>query len=458
MSRPSIRRRLAVIAAAAVTVVAVSVGLLAWLALSQTLIRQVDRELQVMSHGPLPNLSAEAAATIPATPLDGDKEMRLQLRYPDGTRATVPHGTEPLPWSADDQAVAGGAKDSAVYTISTDDGRYRILTIRGNQGQTIQLARSLASTDGSLQRFGTVTATLILGAAAAAAFAGHVVARAGLRPIRQLTEAATHVAETRDLSSPIPTDGQDEVAQLGQAFNHMLDRLGDAQRQQRELIEDAAHELRTPMASLRTNVEFLIHAGDRLDKTDRTELLTDLDRQSVELAQLVGNLVDLARSRTVDEPATTIDLTDLAAEAVDLAEAHFPQTAYTLHAAQPVTVLAQPGALQRAVVNLLDNAAKFSRAGQTVDVHVEQRTTTSGEYADISIADRAPTIPADQRERIFQRFYRLDDARAVPGSGLGLAIVQQTATAHGGTVTVFARPGGGNVFTLTIRASPPTTT
>ncbi|NUT08264.1 MAG: HAMP domain-containing histidine kinase [Hamadaea sp.] len=238
----------------------------------------------------------------------------------------------------------------------------------------------------------------------------------------------------------------------------MLNRLGDAQRQQRELIEDAAHELRTPMASLRTNVEFLIHAGYRLDKTDRTELLTDLDRQSVELAQLVGNLVDLARSRPVDEPAKTIDLTELTAEAVDLAGAHFPQTAYALHAPQPVTVLAQPGALQRAVVSLLDNAAKFSPAGQTVDVHIDQRTTSSGQYADLSVADQGPTIPADQRERIFQRFYRLDHARSVPGSGLGLAIVQQTAAAHGGTVTIFARPGGGNVFILTIPAAPPTTT
>ncbi|ASW54194.1 HAMP domain-containing sensor histidine kinase [Plantactinospora sp. KBS50] len=447
---PSIRRRLTLIAAAAVTVVAVLVGLLAWFALDQTLIRQVDRELRGMSHGPLPNLTAGDAATIPPTPLDADQDVRLQLRFPDGASVAVPAGTEPLPWSAADQAVATGARSSASYSIRTDGGHYRILTVRGNRGQTIQLARSLAGTDATLQRFGAVTAALTLGAAGVAAFAGRVVAGTGLRPVRRFTAAASRVAETRDLSSPIPVDGHDEVAQLGQAFNHMLDRLGDAQRQQRELIEDAAHELRTPMSSLRTNVELLIRAGDRLGDADRTALLSDLDRQSVELAQLVGSLVDLARSKIVDEPATPVELTDLAAEAVDLARAHFPHATYVLHAPRPVTVVARAGAIQRAVVNLLDNAAKFSPAGQAIEVRIAGHTGDGDRYAEISVADRGPTIPADQRKRIFHRFYRLDASRSVPGSGLGLAIVQQTAAAHGGTVTVAARPGGGNLFSLAI--------
>jgi two-component system, OmpR family, sensor histidine kinase MprB len=447
--RPSIRGRLTLIAAAAVTVVAVAVGALAWLALQQTLVEQVDRELRGMTHGPLGDLSPRAAARIPETPLDVQRELRMQVRF-EGTAVAAPPDTPPLPWSAVDEAVAAGARSEARYTVDTADGRFRILTFRGSQGQAIQLARSLTGPDATLQRLGVLIAALAVGAAALAALAGRVVARAGLRPVDRLTAAATRVAETRDLSEPIPVDGHDEIAQLGQAFNHMLSRLGQAQRQQRELIEDAAHELRTPMASMRTNVELLIHAGRKLGDDDRTALLGDLDRQSVELAELVTNLVDLARSRTVDEPLTEVDVAEVANAAISLAEAHFPGTAFRLDAPAPVTLGARPAALQRALVNLLDNAAKFGPAGQTVEVHIGRR----GRAVEISVLDRCPTIPADHRERVFQRFHRLDSSRSVPGSGLGLAIVQQTVAAHGGTATVSARPGGGNLFRLSMPANP----
>ncbi|MEU7825502.1 HAMP domain-containing sensor histidine kinase [Catellatospora sp. NPDC049133] len=446
--RPSLTNRLTVIAAAAVTVVAVAVGILALLALHETLISQADRELRGIASGPLSDLTPATAANIPPNPLDAQQDLRLQIRFPTGT-ITVPRDSTPLPWTADDEAVATGARPRSTYTADTDQGRFRVLTFVGPHGQTIQVARSLAGADATVQRFGTLIAVLIIAAAATAALAGRFVARAGLRPVGQLTAAATRVAETRDLSSPIPASGHDEIAQLGQAFNHMLARLGDAQQQQRDLIEDAAHELRTPMASMRTNVEVLIRAGDRLDDTDRAALLTDLDLQSVELADLVANLVDLARSRTADEPMTQVDLTELAGSAISLAEAHFPQTHFRLHAPATVVARARPATLQRALVNLLDNAAKFGPVDQTVELRLSAGPART---AQLSVLDRNPVVPADQRERIFQRFHRLDTSRAVPGSGLGLAIVQQAVTAHDGTVTVSPRPGGGNRFQISIPA------
>ncbi|GAA0905723.1 HAMP domain-containing sensor histidine kinase [Virgisporangium aurantiacum] len=452
--RPSIRRRLALIAGAATTVVAVVMGVSAWLALSQTLIRQIDRELNAMTHGPLPQLTAEAAATIPTTPLKADNDLRLQVRFTDGARVTVPRDTAELPWSAADTAVANGVQAEARYTVDTDHGRFRVLTFRGNLGQTIQMARSLAGTDATLRRFGLLTAALIVGAASIAAVAGRLVARAGLRPVDELTTAATRIAETRDLSKPIQVCGHDEIAQLGRAFNHMLGRLDVAQRQQRELIEDAAHELRTPMSSLRTNVELLIHAGDRLAPSDRSALLTDLATQSIELTDLVANLVNLARSNTGDEPAVATDLTELAAEASDLARAHYPRTTFRLDARDALTITARPGAVQRALVNLLDNAAKFGPPGQDVEIHIRDTAIGTASYAEVSVHDRGPTIPADHRDRVFQRFHRLDASRSMPGSGLGLAIVQQTAAQHGGIVTVDARPGGGNTFRLLLPATP----
>ncbi|MBV1854409.1 HAMP domain-containing sensor histidine kinase [Catellatospora tritici] len=446
--RPSLSNRLTLIAAAAVTAVAVAVGVLALLALHQTLISQADRELRAISHGPLSDLTPAAAADIPPSPLDAQQDLRMQIRFPTAT-ITVPRGTTALPWTAADDAVATGTRTQAAYTAATDEGRFRVLTFRSPHGQTIQLARSLTSADATIARFGTLIAALVIAAAAAAAFAGRFVARAGLRPVGQLTAAATRIAETRDLSNPLPAEGHDEIAQLGHAFNHVLTRLADARQQQRDLIEDAAHELRTPMASMRTNVEVLIRDGNRLDEADRAALLEDLELQSVELAALVANLVDLARSRTADEPMTAVELNELAASAIGLAEAHFPQTRFLLHAGKPITALARPTILQRALVNLLDNAAKFGRDDQTVEL----RLTTVTEpvpTACLSVLDRNPTIPADQRERVFQRFHRLDASRAVAGSGLGLAIVQQAAAAHNGTVIVTSRPGGGNEFRMTL--------
>ncbi len=448
IGRPSLSNRLTIIAAAAVTVVAVAVGVLALLALHQTLISQTDRELQAVAGGPLSDLTQATAANIPPNPLDAQQELRMQIRFPTGT-ITVPRASTPLPWTADDEAVASGARPRSTYTADTSQGRFRVLTFRGPHGQTIQLARSLTSADTTVQRFGTLIAALIVAAAAAAAIAGRFVARAGLRPVGQLTAAATHVAETRDLSSPIPTDGHDEIARLGQAFNHMLTRLGDAQQQQRDLIEDAAHELRTPMASMRTNVEVLIHAGDRLTDRDRTALLSDLDVQSVELADLVANLVDLARSRTTDEPMAPVDLTELAESSISLAEAHFPRTRFHLHSPDTIAARVRPATLQRAMVNLLDNAAKFGPSDQSVEMHLSI-DPDAPRIAHISVLDRNPAIPASERERIFQRFHRLDTSRAVPGSGLGLAIVAQAIAAHNGTITIGSRPGGGNRFEISI--------
>ncbi|GIH06154.1 two-component sensor histidine kinase [Rhizocola hellebori] len=443
--RPSIGNRLTVIAAAAVTVIAVGVGVVAWFALRETLIQQADRELRAMSHGPIENITPEGAYRVPSTPFDTPNRVRIQVRNDIGT-PPPPVGVEALPWSATDQKVADGTLKSASYTTEAGDERFRVLTVKGRQGQTIQLARSLAGADATLQSFGLLMALLVVAAASLAAFAGRLVARAGLRPVSRLTAAATRIAETRDLSQHIAVAGHDEVAQLGQAFNHMLIRLDTARQQQRELIEDAAHELRTPMASLRTNVELLIHAGGLLGDDDRTALLADLERQSSELSELVTSLVALARSRNTDEPSSQIELSELAAEAIGLAQTHFPQATFTLHAPEPVTIAGQPSALLRALVNLLDNAAKFGSAGQTVEV---QLAVEDG-LAKLSVADRCPTIPADEREKIFHRFHRTETARAVPGSGLGLAIVHQTVTAHGGRANALARPGGGNVFQLSL--------
>lgn len=291
---------------------------------------------------------------------------------------------------------------------------------------------------------------LVAGAALAAGVAGRLVAVAGLRPIQRITLAATQIATTRELVRPIPADGNDEVAELGQAFNQMIIALDHAQQAQRELIEDAAHELRTPMSSLRTNLELLIHAGARLSVADRQALLSDLHKQSIELSNLVTDVVDLARSKTADKPAEPVDLVSLTADAIDRARIRSPHARLVLHSPPSAVVSVQPTVIERALVNLLDNAVKFGPPDQTIDVHIATVGAGQARFTEISVADRATTIPEAQRERVFQRFHRLDAGRGVPGSGLGLAIVHQAATSHGGTVTVEPRRDGGNIFRLRI--------
>jgi two-component system sensor histidine kinase MprB len=279
-----------------------------------------------------------------------------------------------------------------VATMAAVQNGYRVLTSHGIHGQTIQLARSLADVDATLRTARNLMIVLIAGAAVAAGAAGRLVAVAGLRPIQRITLAATQIATTRELVRPIPADGTDEVAELGQAFNQMIIALDHAQQAQRELIEDAAHELRTPMSSLRTNLELLIHAGARLSVADRQALLSDLHKQSIELSNLVTDVVDLARSKTADKPAEPVDLVSLAADAIDRARIRSPHARLALHCPPSAIVGVQPTVIERALVNLLDNAVKFGPPDQTIDVHIATVGAGRARFTEISVADRATTI------------------------------------------------------------------
>ena len=452
--RRSIRTRLTLIAGLAVTTIAVLVAALAWLALRQALIGQVDAQLQEMVRGRIGELQADTVAAIAPNPLSPPIPIRIQILRTDGQAVTAPPGSPGLPVADADRAVAAGRTREVRYTVDADRTQFRVLTSRGAYGQTIQLARSIADVQATLRTAGLLMIVLVAGAAVVAAVAGRLVAVTGLRPINRITRAATRIATTQELVGTIPADGDDEVAQLGQAFNRMLTALDHAQQSQRELIEDAAHELRTPMSSLRTNLELLIHAGTRLSDADRQALLSDLHRQGIELSNLVTDVVDLARAKAADKPAEPVDLVVLTADAIDRARVRSPQARLALRSPPSVVVDAQPSVIERALVNLLDNAVKFGPSDQIVEVQVVAAGAGQRRCAEISVADRAPEIPETERERVFHRFHRLVTGRGVPGSGLGLAIVHQAAATHGGTVTVEPRPGGGNIFRLRIPGQP----
>jgi len=448
--RLSIRARLTVIASVAVTVTALLVCTLAWLAVRRALVHQIDQQLRTLA-GPVRQLDPRTIAAIPSTPLTAPSgNIQLQVRFSTGTIVGAPANTQALPFSARDLAVAAGTSSFANYTTHTAAGTFRVFTVLGPDRELIQLSRSLSDVDATLRGVELIMVLLVVGAAVLAAIAGRLIAGTALQPVNRLTRTATEIARTQDLQHPIVIEGRDELAQMGQAFNHMLAALGHSRQAQQELIENAAHELRTPMSSIRTNIELLVYAAGGLTPSDLKGLLEDLDRQSIELSDLVTDLVALARSAGFDEPFVRIDLGDVVLGALDRARARNPQAKF-VHQTRSAPVSIQPGAIERCIVNLLDNAVKFGPSDQTIELRMGLTGDSHAQFAEVSIADRAPVIPDGERERIFERFHRLESARGVAGSGLGLAIVHQTVAAHGGRIVTEPRTDRtGNVFRLSL--------
>ncbi len=358
------------------------------------------------------------------------------IQVPPPHRAVLPAGREA-------RAVAEGRRDAFFENRTIDGVRARVYTAPAAIGGAVQVARPLTEVDQVLANLRIGLGLLAAIGIVLAALLGRLVARTAVQPVAELTAAAEHVAATQDLSRRIAGQGRDELARLAGAFNTMLAKLESSRSAQRQLVADASHELRTPLTSLRTNLEVLAD-GDRLSDADRGALRADLVAQLEELTHLVGDLVDLARE---EEPAAgeaeDVRLDELTAAAVERVQRHSPGVRFELEA-EPVTVRAVPGRLDRAVTNLLDNAAKFGGHAGPVEVRVAD--------GELTVRDHGPGIRDEDLPHVFDRFYRSPDARRLPGSGLGLAIVRQIAESHGGRVVAEAAPGGG--ARLRLRLSP----
>jgi two-component system sensor histidine kinase MprB len=354
----------------------------------------------------------------------------------------IPHFTIGQP----ELDVARGDRESVVRTLVTEEGeRYRVATVRAGSGQALILAQPLAANDRTLEKLGGVL--FVFGALGilAALLAGWLVARNGLRPVRRLTAAVERIAVTEDLR-PLQVEGDDEVARLATAFNQMLLALSASRDRQRRLVADASHELRTPLTSLRTNLDLLRQAegNTALPTEARLELLDDVRGQIEELSALVGDLVELARDEPVTRLVAEVDLAEVVDRAVTRVRRRAQGVSFDV-SLEPWTVQGDANGLERAVTNLLDNAAKWSPAGGTVTVRLADGV--------LVVDDQGPGIDAADRPHVFERFFRSEESRAMPGSGLGLAIVRQVIDRHGGRVDVTEAPGGGARFMLWLPAA-----
>jgi two-component system, OmpR family, sensor histidine kinase MprB len=374
----------------------------------------------------------------------GDVQSLLQVIDSNGRRA---RGGDVLPVSSSDIRVArsGGT--------SVRDGFYRNRHVRimttplaGFSGYAVQIALPLADVDRQLHVLRAAFALLALAGLGLTVIASWAAVRRTMRPVKTLTETAEQVAATRDLTVRIPEQGNDELGRLAATFNTMLDALERSLGAQRQLVMDASHELRTPLASLRTNVEVL-NDLDRLPERERRAVLHGIVTQLDELTGLVTDVVELARGEAPAAEHDDIAFDELVSRAVERARRHWPAVTFRL-VTVPVTVRGVSRRLDRAVANMLDNAGKFTPSGSDVDVALDADGT-------LTVADRGPGVPTEALPHVFDRFFRADEARALPGSGLGLAIVQQVVDGHGGGISLTNRPDGGAVATLRLPVEAP---
>ncbi len=439
----SLRWRVTWLAAASVAVSVALISVAAYAVVARALYADVDSQLHTRARTLIENDFDSFDVRYISLATFYSKDISVGLIFPDQSVYAPPGSYPPIEGPELDVA-----KGKTTASLRTTDGQ-RVLAERTNAGLTLVIAQRLAPTKAVLDRLSFVL--LLAGGIGVimAALAGMATARGGLRPIARLTEATEHVARTDDLT-PIPVTGNDELARLTISFNTMLRALAESRDRQRRLVADAGHELRTPLTSLRTNVELLMASSrpgaPKVPDEDMAELQSDVIAQIEELSTLVGDLVDLAREDAPEDVFERVDIGEVAERALDRARRRRNEIEFVA-SLQAWFVYGQEAGLQRAILNVLDNAAKWSPRGEQVLVTMEP--AGPGLMA-IVVDDAGPGIPEAERQLVFERFYRSTASRSMPGSGLGLAIVRQVVVKHGGTIGVETSARGGALIRIVL--------
>ena len=467
----SFQRRVTLASAAAVAVAVAIASLATYVLVRNELHRHINRSLSSLSqafvaaerampakarsNSPSPGVApypyGELLRRFPDRPGDVTNVVQLVTSagtsYPDfrGTVLRLPAATR-----AAVAAIARAGSGSLTFDASSDGADIRALAAGVGPGYAVVVSHSLADVNSTLSELSLILAILTLGGIALAALLGWFVARTALAPVRRLTATVLHVTETRDLGERIDERRRDELGSLARSFNSMLtvldetiSKLDESARMQRRLVADASHELRTPVTSVRTNIEILERA-DELPADERTRLIADVVEQLEELSALINDLIELAREDEHVDSREEVRLDVLVSEAVDRARRRAPQVSFDV-SLDPTLVNGVPSRLDRAVNNLLDNAVKFAGTEHPIEVRLHD--------GELEIRDHGPGIDAEDLPHVFDRFFRGARSRARPGSGLGLAIVRQVAELHAGSVSVDAAPGGGTVVRLRVPVS-----
>jgi two-component system sensor histidine kinase MprB len=466
----SLRSRLAMLTAAAVAVTIALSALACWFLVRDQLYGQVQNSLKEVQPFPFSvALKAEPkllscskdpkqalARSQMAAQLDGhyrgfnkwDTEVLTadgEICFPPGAQQII----QPDPSDLADLRPAGHFTFRDGSFQNGDSAMVRRSVVRLLDGQPAVVL--VAADTQTVQNTMNGLALFLIGVAGlgvvGAGVTGTLVARQALKPVDQLTDVVEHIARTEEVGTTIPVQGNDEIARLATSFNSMSTALLNSRERQTRLIADAGHELRTPLTSLRTNVDLLIRSDDTgrpLPPATRSKLLGNMKAQMQELTLLIGDLLQLSRpdSPKPGQNLTVVALHDIAARAVDRAKLRGPSLTFAV-AIEPWYVHGDSPALERAVINLLDNAVKYSPPGGTIEIALQSGMLT--------VRDHGPGIPPDELPYVFDRFWRSPSSRQLPGSGLGLSIVAQTIRDGGGEVALGPALDGGPGALATVR-------
>jgi len=458
----SIRSRLTIWYSLTLLTILLVVGGLSYSLLRTRLLQDLDASLLTVAQA----IQSTSPPVVDAGPGPLEQWMRevlgndlydkfFQFLDPDGhpgLRSTEPQNDRlPLSPEARRNALLG---QSTFETVDlAPQGATRLLTIpllrEGKVVQLVQVGLPLERTRRTLSRYFQTLLLLIPAGVALAAVGGAAVARAALRPVDAMSATARRIT-AEDLAQRVPRRGSgDELDRLADTLNAMLARLEATFVQMRRFAADAAHELRTPLAALKGSMEVALRAERSPDAYRHvlTSNLEDADR----LIRLAEDLLLLSRATAgLEGPRAPVDLESVLLEAFDLGARLGQGAGITVRVKEltPVSVLGEEAALRRAVINLVENAVKYTPSGGAVELSL----TRSDGAALITVADTGIGLDPVDAERIFEPFVRLDPARAreTGGSGLGLAIARSIITAHGGTISVQSAPGSGSRFVMVL--------
>jgi two-component system sensor histidine kinase MprB len=453
-------------AGVAVAIAVFAVAVSAYAGTRSQLRGQVDNALHQLRgdvlHAPRPpqgdggsGFGFQGGAPGGEAPGDGDEGLGLDRRrrpgfggpagivslvYKNGQTYIPPGQSEAIPTDARMKALAAKGQGEYLTDMHSGSTHIRVLVTGIGADGALAVALPLTDVDHTLSQQLLLLVLISAGGIALAALLGFLVARTALAPIARFTRQTESIAENpeRIEHDRVEVEGSDELARLARTFNNTLDALESAVQAQRNLVADASHELRTPIASLRGNLQ-LLRDEALLSPADRKALRADMIEELDELTGLVGDVVELARGSKPSGELGDVRIDEVVSEAVERVRRRSPELVVTTQLEETL-VRGEADRIARAVANLLDNAAKWSPPRGSIEVELHDGT--------LSIRDHGPGFHEEDLPFVFDRFHRAKDARSKPGSGLGLAIVRQAAEAHGGFVQASNAPGGGALLRI----------
>ncbi len=469
----TLRARLGLAAGVAVAVAVIAVVVSAYAGTRSDLIGQLDNSINRLAQPVLGRAAGPPGVFTPeppgadrggrrgprSGPADPDEGLGLDsqgpqafggpsgtftLIYTNGATYSPPNQQYGIPADSRAKSVARSGRGLYSTDMTVAGTHIRVSVIGIGPKGALMVALPMTDIDRTLHNQLLLLIGIGAGGIALAALLGILVARTALAPIARFTRRTEAIAGAPErLDQRVEATGRDELSRLGRTFNATLDALERSVQAQRNLVADASHELRTPIATLRANLQ-LLRDEERLSQTDREALREDMIRELDELTGLVGDVVELARGSKPSVVQGDVRVDEIVAGEVERTRRRAPELPVNVRL-EPTLVHGDGDRIARVVANLLDNARKWSPPGTAIDVDLGAGTLT--------VRDRGPGFREQDLPHVFDRFHRSPDARSKPGSGLGLAIVRQAAEAHGGFAEAANAPHGGAI--LRVGFGPP---